>query len=786
MIPPLFWVALAFLAGLVFSDVTNISVSLVFIGLASVILFWGFLSRTKKTFPITRFIHRNNPAKIAPVILILSFFLGAIRLQLASSKPSPDDLAWYNDKGISTVTGIISIFPDKRDDFQLLTFDAKQISIGNIDQKSMPISGKAIIRTGTDLTWQYGDEIQLIGRLTTPTDEADFSYQDYLARKSILSSLYYPEIVLITRGQGNPVLSWIYHFRKQAIDTLSQIFPAPESALLSGILLGYDNDIPPDIQAAFRKTGTSHIIAISGFNISILAALFSTFFFRLFGARRGVLITVIVLFSYVLLTGASPSIIRAAIMGCLGLFANLLGRRQNGINSLAFVCTIMCLFNPFLPWDISFQLSFLSTLGLILFAEPMVEWVKKVFNTFLPADALENFAEKVGEYILFTLAALIMTFPVMAYHFHTFSWLSFFANPLILPAQPAVMILGGLSLLFGMVWLPLGQIIAYLAWPFTAYTIRLVSILGSATNIESSGIYIGMGFVVIYYSVLLLFLVKNKGSFIKRLLQPNLVLLIGGALTVTIWRYGLSLPDGNLHVYILENGPSENILIRSPEGRHLLINAGSQSSILANSLGRYLSSGDRILDKVFLPVADKQAIRSMRHGCSGITIEELIWLGDPSGYTTTRDLEKYLSIQATSRTIDTSRFEYALSSDASLVLLPFPDSGGIFILKWQNFNMLIPISIDNPDWINVIPEGDSSLTFSIILLAGNGSIAMNPVPMINKLGPAIIIINSTTDQAEAITPLVDQGRTILTTNQNGWIHISTTGEKLWVEVARNP
>ncbi len=332
---------------------------------------------------------------------------------------------------------------------------------------------------------------------------------------------------------------------------MSQIFPAPESALLSGILLGFDNNIPPDIQAAFRKTGTTHIIAISGFNISILVALFSAFFFRLFGTRKGILATTIALLVYVLLTGASPSVVRAAIMGSLGLFASLLGRRQNGINSLAFVCTIMCIINPFLPWDISFQLSFLSTLGLILFAEPMVEWARHILARLLPSHSMGNVAEKIGEYVLFTLAALIMTFPVMAYHFHAFSWLSFFTNPLILPVQPAVMILGGLSLLLGMIWLPLGQIVAYLAWPFTAYTIKLVALFGNTTSVESGGINIGMGFIVFYYAVLILVFINNKGSFIKRILQPNLVLLLSGALIVTLWRYGLTLPDGYLHIYII-------------------------------------------------------------------------------------------------------------------------------------------------------------------------------------------------------------------------------------------
>ncbi|MGB8253113.1 MAG: ComEC/Rec2 family competence protein [Anaerolineaceae bacterium] len=786
MIPPLTWAALAFLAGLVFAEVTDTSLSVGLIGLACVFTLGVVLARIKKPSIGSVIIRKNNRAGIAPVILILSFLSGVVRLQISSLPISANNLAWYNDKGTVTIKGVICGYPDSRDTFQLVTIYSETIEFGTNEMETIPISGKAIVRTGTGVTWRYGDEIHLIGKLSTPANEADFSYQDYLAHKSILSSLYYPDIVLIDHNRGNPLLSWIYSIRSQAIATLSQIFPAPESALLAGILLGYDNDIPPDIQTAFRKTGTTHIIAISGFNISILAALFSALYYRLLGIRKGILATIITLIVYVLLTGASPSVVRAAIMGSLGLLASLVGRRQNGINSLAFVGTIMCLFNPFLPWDISFQLSFLSTLGLILFADRMVEWIKRFLVKLLPLHVMENTAEKIGEYFLFTLAALVMTFPVMAYHFHTFSWLAFLSNPLILPAQPAVMILGGIALLLGMVWLPLGQIIGYLAWPFVAYTIKLVTLIGNIPGDASGGIQLGMGFIAFYYALLILIFIKNKGSLIRRALQPNLIILLSGALIVTLWRIGLSQPDGLLHIYVLDNGPSENILIRSPGGRNLLINAGSQSGILADALGKRMPPDSRQLDMVFLPVDDKQAIRSIRHGSSGISINKLIWLGDPTGQATAIELEEYISVVNITHTIGISKLEFYLASDASLVLYPYQDNGGVFSLQWKNFNMLIPIGIDRADWTNEILEVDHRLSYSVIVLAGDGSIELNPVPFINRLTPTITIVNSDPERSSSAIPMFYHSGTTLTTGQNGWIHITTDGDHLWVEAARNP
>ena len=659
MLPPLTWVALAFLSGLVIAESTTLPISASIAAMAGIIMLWVILSMARK--PHYWLARKHTRLGLPPILLLLSCAIGIVRMQITSLPISSGDLSWYNNRGVVTIKGIICGFPDRRDTFQLLTVDASSLYTVN-NANTTAVAGRLIIRTGIDAPWAYGDAVLLTGRLTTPSNESDFSYRDYLDQKSIHSTLYYPDIVLIARGHGNPLVSWIYSIRDKGLSTLSRVLPMPESALLSGILLGVDNDIPTGIQTAFRVTGTTHIIAISGFNISILAALFSSVFYRLFGARKGALATALTLFIYVILCGASPSVVRAAIMGSLGLFASLVGRRQVGINSLAFVAMLMCLFNPYLPWDVSFQLSFLSTLGLILFAEPMVSWLKTVFTRFPPTHSLESLAEKVGEYCFFTFAALIMTFPVMAYHFQSLSWLSLVTNPLILPVQPLVMILGGLSLLLGMIWLPLGQLVAYLAWPFVAYTIKLVEWLSNLTGNSSGSLSVGMGFICFYYLALGFYCYNRKGVMIKRILQPNLIIVACLAVTVWFWRTGLNLPDQKLHVYLIENGPSDSLLIRSPEGRYLLINAGSQSTTLADALGEYLPPGNRELDVLFLPVSDKQAIRALRHGSSGISIDTLVWLGDSSGMVTARDLENNIDIRTSNQTDNKQNLIYRLSA----------------------------------------------------------------------------------------------------------------------------
>ncbi len=301
------------------------------------------------------------------------------------------------------------------------------------------------------------------------------------------------------------------------------------------------------------------MIAISGFNIAIIGGLFATLFLRLLGAPRRFLaagLSAVVIAFYALLVGAEPSVVRAAIMGVLSLFAVQLGRRQDGLNSLALVAALMLVFSPFLLWDVSFQLSFMATLGLVVFAGVMTAAFTRLASRRLPESTAQRLAKPVGEYVLFTLAALVTTLPVIAYHFRRLSLTTLIANPLILPAQPPVMVLGGLAVALGMIYEPLGQAAAYLAWPFVAYTIRAVELVSRIPGGVVALGEVALVWVFLYYAVL--FLATFAGAQLKNaasVLKPSLVLAGLGALAVVAWQVALHAPDGRLHLTAAGCGP---------------------------------------------------------------------------------------------------------------------------------------------------------------------------------------------------------------------------------------
>jgi len=232
---------------------------------------------------------------------------------------------------------------------------------------SRRIKGDCLVQFPTWVELKLGNVVQFYAEPRTPSNNSDFSYRDYLSRQGIESVAYFPQSIKVVGSHPvSPVRIWLENIRQRARKTIFALFPQPESGLLAGILLGLDNDLPPSLAQAYRDTGTAHIIAISGFNMAILAGLLMAFNSKILNRYRAFLLTAAGLSLYSVLVGGSPSVVRAAVMAVIAMGGHLIGRQSTGVNALFLTAALMCLFNPFLLWDASFQLSFAATLGLVL------------------------------------------------------------------------------------------------------------------------------------------------------------------------------------------------------------------------------------------------------------------------------------------------------------------------------------------------------------------------------------------------------------------------------------
>ena len=237
------------------------------------------------------------------------------------------------------------------------------------------------------------------------------------------------EVTVLPGNGGNPFSRVLYMFKEKSFNNIYRLFPDPESSLLAGILLGVDTGLTCELQQAFKNTGTAHIIAISGFNISIIAGMFLTFFSRFLGQKRGAVVAMlgISLIYFHRRRGCGGRARRPH--GRFGIFAKQLGRRQTALNTLLRLRYSWLLSIRLCIWDVGFQLSFFATLGLILYAEPFSQVANDLITRYFPTSTAEKFAELFSEFVLLTLAAQLTTIPIMAYHFQRISLVSFIANP---------------------------------------------------------------------------------------------------------------------------------------------------------------------------------------------------------------------------------------------------------------------------------------------------------------------------------------------------------------------
>ncbi len=782
---PLLWVSLSFLAGIAMNRFLRAPVEA---WLIAVLIPIGLAWLLRSTFP-----KLLKPRIWVVTAACLALFLGAFRYQSALHKSTPADVSWYNDRLYdSLVTGTLTEPPDYRDTYTGLRLNVEQVDTG---KHTFAVHGLLLANIPPNQIFHYGDHIRLRGRLETPPADEEFSYQEYLARQGILSYMPGAEATLLPGSGGNPFIAAIYRLKEKSLDAVYRLFPDPEASLLAGILLGVDTGLPGPLERAFKDTGTAHIIAISGFNISIIAGIFMTLFSRFFGPRWGTFLAILGIGFYTFLVGAEAAVVRAAVMGTLSLLAVQVGRRQQGLNTLALVAALMALWNPLILWDAGFQLSFFATLGLILYADPFQTAGKKLIQRFTSVETAQRLSEPLADFVLLTLAAQLATIPIMAFQFKQISLVSFLANPFILPAQPAVMILGGLAVVISLIIYPLGQLAAWIAWPLTAYTIRAVEFFDS---IPHGVIFLGsFSFVIVIAAYAVLFTVTFGGGRLRELydslrehfryLTATVVLASLLICMLLAWRAVADTPDGKLHLTFLNVGSADAVFIQTPDGGHILINGGSSLSTLSDALGRRLSPFDRSLDWLIVASTEDYQLAGLPRLLDRYPPKTALWSGKEQASPSSQDVIQWLSdhsvpvIQAEQgQTLD-------LGKGATLKVLSISSRGMVLLVEWNNFRALLPIG-ENFDTLDQLERGKTVGPVTVLSTALSGYAPLTPPDWVANLNPRLVVLSVAAGDKNGLpdpaTLEALANRSVLRTDQNGWIEVTTDGGQMWTEVEK--
>lgn len=427
-------------------------------------------------------------------LLLITFVLltiGIWRFSVVKLETTSTFLKSYYNKDFSFQGEIVERSREKLLYQELVVGELKTMD----DYQSEKILGKILVRTELFPKYNYGQKITFTGKITKSEGGEEFDYQAYLKQLGIWGICNYPKIELLKEAEGNLILRWFDNGRSLIEKNINQFFSEPEASLLAGTILGIKRTLPEDFQNALQKTGTTHIVVVSGTNITMVLLLTMSLVSQL-GKKKTLLLSFICVFSYVLLVGFDPPVLRAFLMFIPVLIARLYGRETDIFDSLILSASTILFFNPLLINNISFQLSFLSTLGLI--------WLVPIFQKIIK---LPSFLE---ESIIVSLSAQMMTLPIIVFNFQEFSLVSLLVNLLVIPIVPIITYGGFLFIPLSFISKDLATLYSWFLFLPLTYFVRMVEFWGQFSWASITLKKIPYEFIVIYYLILGFFIYWSR------------------------------------------------------------------------------------------------------------------------------------------------------------------------------------------------------------------------------------------------------------------------------------
>jgi len=802
---PLIYLSCAWVAGIYLGSKFALSPALVVIGLAPLPLLFLF--------------RQHRKAIILAAVCLIALFGGASCFQ--ASQPCRDEscLQSYHDQEVE-IKGMVNADPEVRDKATHIRLSASEI---RLTQGWQGVSGQALLFVPRYTAYQYGDVLLVTGRLETPPQLDEFDYEGYLAHQGIYSTMLYPKIEILDRGMGFKPLEWVYWLRERLSQTLAEVLPEPQAALAQGIILGIRYNIPTEVKDAFVSTGTAHILAISGVNLSILAGMLVSIGIWLFGKRRYLYIWLAlgIIWLYALLTGMQPPVVRGAIMASLFLVAELLGRQRTAITSLAFAAAIMVGINHQILLDASFQLSFLAMAGLIFLAPPLMNLGRKAVNTTIGDEGVGRaLANIITDSLSVTLAATIAVWPLIAHYFGIVSFAGPLATFLALPAMPGIIATGALAGLIALLALPIAQVIGWLAWLFTSYMLLVVDSFASLPISSIEVVSVGTAVISAYYSVLAtaIWLSSNKrlGAQMSKaktwlrsaagkssdlashlpkrwVIPPLLVAAILASVAAT------SIPDDNLNISSLNVGEGDAILIQKGN-QQVLVDGGPSPQALTLGLGDKMPFWDRTIELVILTHPHSDHITGLVEVLQRYKVKQVLY---PDLDYESPLYEEWLGLireGSIKSTLAQAGQEINLGDGAVIKVLnpqtplltdtesDIDNNGVVLRLSLGRVSFLLTADIEEEAEFELI-EQRAELASTVLKVAHHGSDTSTTPQFLAVVDPKVAIISVGENRyghpsVEVMKRLEQRlgSENIFRTDEQGTIEFITDGERLWVKI----
>lgn len=564
---------------------------------------------------------------------LIAFFAGGFRQSLA---PSGSEIAAYNGQS-ATTAGLVVSEPRLRGDRIHFRLDSETIFVNG---KLRATSGLLLVEANRDAEVQYGDRIRATSMLAHPATWDTFSYADYLGRQGVFSIMQNAGLDVVDSGHGSRLTAAFLRLKSIVQLSIASALPEPQAGLLTGILLGDEDGISPELKDDFSRVGASHVVAISGFNMVIVSGIVVRVLSSLLRRNRTVvtLNALSVIAVYALFVDASPGILRAALMSGLLVVGSQLNRKTFVPTSLAFATLLLSLGDPSVLRDIGFQLSFLAVLGLSLFADPLSTKFRQLLDRFLPMRAAAVLHGFLNEPLIVSIAAQVTTFPLIILYFGRLSLMAVPVNVLIVPVQAALLLLGMTAAVVYAFTPIVGTLIYWADLVFVSWTITVVR---AFANLEFAEIIVDLDGRLIQAFYLTLIggamgyaarppiwqsiqqMVRRHTVVLAMIATSASALILMGAMT-------LSRADGRLHVWLLDVGHSNAVLAQTPGGAQILVDGGRFPARLLTAIGDRLPFYDREIEILVITHPDAWDIAALKSVLNRYSVGAVLYHGQPN------------------------------------------------------------------------------------------------------------------------------------------------------------
>jgi competence protein ComEC len=804
----LIYLSAAWVAGIYSGSKIALPMGIILLGLLPMCLI-PFLSRYRKPLLLASF-------------CLLALLGGSLRFQSSLSTVNEHHLQFYNDRGVVEIHGTVCNDPEVRDRTSVFQFSASELQT---DSHRNEISGKALVRVPRYHEYHYGDILAVTGKLETPQQFGDFDYKSYLERQGVYSIIHYPEINVLDTGKGSKPLAWIYSLRNRLSRSLSLALPEPQASLAQGIFLGQRGDIPYSLREAFSKTGTAHLLAISGLHLSIIIGILLSAGIWLFGRRYYIYIwlALAAIWLYALVTGMNPPVVRGAIMGTMFLIGERLGRQRTALTALTFAAALMVGIEPQTLWTASFQLSFLAMVGLVFLFPHLRTLARKEIATDVHTKAsTASLGNAVFNGLAVTLVATLATWPVIAYNFGFVSFVSLPATFFALPSLPGIIVTSALVGGVGLFAPLLAGVLSWVAWLFLSYLILVVQVFDALpfSSTEPGSIHIWQ--IWCYYALLVAAMgitnyrrqlaeslcpiasrirrLASKSSELASKLPKKWVISPLLIAAILVWVAILNMPDDELHVSILDIGQGDAILIQTPNRQDILIDGGPSPQAISLELGKKLPFWDRTIDLVVLTQPQADHVTGLVEVLQDYEVQHVIEPGIAYSSAIYQQWLNLIKKQKIEYEIAQSGQEIDLGDGIKIEVLnpPSPplqntsddvDNNGVVLrLSWKEVSFLFTADIHKEaEWY--LTARRANLKSTVLKVAHHGSRTSTSPGFLAVVDPQVAVISVGADNRFGLpnTEVLDRltkrlgSHTVYLTSDDGTIEFVTDGERLWVK-----